>query len=638
MESTETRTSRLEESVERQMRAMERQLAAVRLVVVVFSAAVSVLLSDQVDEISLLLGIFGGVAVYNVVLVLLLRRFPAQEVGIVATALDMVAVTLAVYVASGALDTYLFYGLVILGVALRFGFGASVWSAIVMSSMYLSVVLAGTAADEPVRELLPIRISYLVGFGIAAGLFSRVVIGRANENARLQQRLADEERERAEAHERELLGQLGRDFAASLDRGEVANAILRGAGPLLGDVTWLMLVADEPETLDPVGAAGRDPVLARRASELVRERPVRLGEGMAGAAAATVTVVHGGGGREPLRPEPGDPDRVAELGLHEILAVPIASRGRVLGVLVTAMAGEGRLTAAVQRLAEQIAERAGPALENASLWVDLQDRVAREQEAQRIKDDFLSIVSHELRTPLTSIQGYSQLLEGRLLAIEPSRSKELGQLRVIRSQVARMRRLVEDLLDVSRIDRRGGVSIEPEEIDLVEEAREAVTRTAREHSDREIELQAPEALRLEADRDRIGQVLTNLLDNAVKYSPDGGAVVVRVARDGEEAVVSVSDAGIGIPLEHIDNVFERFYQASDTTGRRFGGLGLGLYITRAIVDAHGGSIRAAPNSGAGRGTVMTMRLPVRAHRRMFPPFGSEEGEPPAFVLRRNPPA
>jgi two-component system, OmpR family, phosphate regulon sensor histidine kinase PhoR len=254
-----------------------------------------------------------------------------------------------------------------------------------------------------------------------------------------------------------------------------------------------------------------------------------------------------------------------------------------------------------------------------------------EDRARRLKDDFLSIVSHELRTPLTSIQGYSQLLEGRLRGAPERNAKELAHLAVIRSQVARMRRLVDDLLDVSRIDRRGGVSIEPEPIDLAEELREVVARTRREHPEREVELEIPETLPVEADRDRIAQVLANLVDNALKYSPQGGAISLTAAPEPDGVSVSLADLGIGIPSEQLDLVFERFYQADDDAGRRrFTGLGLGLYICRAIVESHGGSISAAPNSTAGRGTVITFRLPLQA-KPSLPPLAI--GEVPPFVVR-----
>ena len=173
-----------------------------------------------------------------------------------------------------------------------------------------------------------------------------------------------------------------------------------------------------------------------------------------------------------------------------------------------------------------------------------------------------------------------------------------------------MRRLVDDLLDVSRIDRRGGVSIETGDFDLAEEVRGAVARVEREHPDRPIAIEAPERLEIHADRDRIDQVLTNLLENAVKYSPDGGPISVVAERRGAEVEVRVSDTGVGIPPEHRDHVFERFYQADGDAGRRrFGGLGLGLYISRAIVDAHGGRMWAAPNGDAASGSVFGFRIP-----------------------------
>jgi signal transduction histidine kinase len=332
--------------------------------------------------------------------------------------------------------------------------------------------------------------------------------------------------------------------------------------------------------------------------------------------------------------ETGDPDGIRELGLGWLLAVPILAGGRLLGILACAGREGDAPDDRTRRLAEAIAERAGPALENARLWTDLQERMAREQAAQRIKDDFLSIVSHELRTPLTSIQGYSQLLEGRMRGERSGESKELAHLRVIRSQVGRMRRLVDDLLDVSRIDRRGGVSIEPVDFDLAEDLREAVARVVREHPDREVTLRAPDAMSAHVDRDRIGQVISNLLENAVKYSPDGGPIRVTAERRGGELEVLVADVGVGIPPEHRDNVFERFYQADGEAGRRrFGGLGLGLYISRAIIDAHGGRIWAAPNVEDGRGSVFGFRIP-RVAMPLAPAEVAPTGEAPPFVVRR----
>jgi signal transduction histidine kinase len=634
MEPTGARLPDLEIHLERQMRAQERQLAVARFAIVAASALAIVIFRDQLRSFPWLLSLTVAVAIYTIAILLLVGRFPAREVGIVATALDMVVVTLAIYVEPDALDAYLFYWPVVLGVALRFGLGASVWASLVVSFMYASVVLLATAQGATVRELLPVRLGYLIGIGLAAGLFARVVIARAAENARLLQRLAEEERERARAREAELLSQMARDFGSSLDRNATVDAVVRAAAPMLGDVTWLLVAEPGDDGSDSrlvmAGADGRSAELVERLREHLAARQLRIGEGIAGAAAATATPVVAGGDLPPPS-HPGDPDGVAALQLRSIVAVPIVSRGAVRGVLASASTVGPLLGEREARLAAAIAERAGPALENATLWADLQLQVAREQQAQRIKDDFLSIVSHELRTPLTSIQGYSQLLEARLQD-SAAGAKAMSQMRVIRSQVGRMRRLVDDLLDVSRIDRRGGVSIEPETLDLAEEVREAAARTEREHPERRVTVEVPGSLSVEADRDRIGQVLTNLLDNAVKYSPEGGPLVVRARSHRSGVELTVSDTGVGIPGEQADQVFERFFQAEDdTSGRNFGGLGLGLYITRAIVEAHGGEIRAEPNREAGRGTRIRIQLPRKAVTRIQPP---KADEPPPFVIRR----
>ncbi len=611
------------------MRAQERQLAWVRLGMAALAAAFLLVIAADMPGVRVLLVVVALVAVWGLAVPWLLDRFPAREVGIIGTVVDMAAVTVAVYIAADAVDVYLFYGLVILSTALRFGLGASLWSAIVMGAMYAAVVLIGRTVDQPALEALIVRVGYLVGFGVIAGLFSRVVIGRATENARLRQRLAEEEREREQTRDREIMSRLGRDFGASLDRQATLEAVAQGAGPLLGGATLVFTVDDLERRLEPAAVAGPDVELAETWMASAVGRAPRLGEGLVGGVAATAASRFASAAEIPT----GDVDGMRSLDLEWLLGVPILAGGRLLGVLATAARGDRPVDERVRRLAEAIADRAGPALQNAQLWSDLQDRMTREQAAQRIKDDFLSIVSHELRTPLTSIQGYSQLLEARLRTDRDGDSKEMAHLRVIRSQVSRMRRLVDDLLDVSRIDRRGGVSIEPIDFDIADEVREAVARIAREQTDRRIEIAAPATLQVHADRDRLDQVLSNLLENAVKYSPDGGPVQVSVEGRGAEIEIRVTDTGIGIPAEHRENVFERFYQADGDAGRRrFGGLGLGLYISRAIVDAHGGRIWAAAN-GEGGGSIFAFRIP-RVAMPNAPAEIAPTGEPPPFVLRR----
>jgi len=611
-----------------QVRAQERQLVIVRLAVVALATGFLIVFGDPIDNRFALMGVVAGVAGYSLLIGVLLTRLATRPVAVMGVTLDALAVTAVVWLATNVPDAYLFYSIVILGAAIRFGMIASIALSIAIGVAYLAVVVGSPPLDARVGELLPVRILFLVTFGVVAGLFSRIIIGGVAENARLQQRLQAEELERARASERELLSRLGRDFSASLNRRATARAIVSGSAPLLGDATLLLRVADD-ELLVPVAAEGADVQLVARWKAHVAVRRPKSGEGIIGSAAATRTSQLGPGASAG-----GDADDVDELGVDWMLAVPVQVGGRLLGVLATAGMATRPVDEAMRRVAEALADRAGPALQNAQLWTDLQKRMRLEKEAQQVKDDFLSVVSHELRTPLTSIQGYSQLLEARMRA-ERGSSKEMGHVRVILSQVMRMRRLVDDLLDMNRIDRSGGVSIEPVDFDLADLLRDAVSRISRAETDRDIALTAPDSLAVHLDRDRIDQILGNLLENAVKYSPEGGPIRVAAVEHRHEVEVSVSDCGMGIPPDRREHVFERFYQTDDGQGlRRFGGLGLGLAISKAIVEAHGGRIWAAANEEAGRGSIITFRIP----RTALPAApGADDGDDaPSFVRRRDP--
>lgn len=607
MQATAAPTPALARELDDQMRTQERQLVVVRLSVVALGVAFLLVFGEPIAGRFALIGVLAGVAAYSLLIPLLMRRLPALPVAVAGVVLDMLAVSAVVWLATNVPDAYLFYSLVILGIAVRFGMVASVVAALAMSALYVAIEIAHTGLEATQGPVLPVRVLYLVIFGVVAGLFSQIIRRRAAENAVLQQRLQADEGERERARERELLSRLARDFGSSLERDATHRAIASGSAGLLGDATLLLTAEPEGGRLVAAAADGRDRELAERWRALLDARRVRLGEGAVGRAAQRGIAI-----LEPARDDGPDADAVREVGADWILATPIQAGGRVLGVLATVGRGGREPDERLRRLADALADRAGPALQNAILWSDLQERVAREQYAQRIKDDFLSVVSHELRTPLTSIQGYSQLLEARLRG-ERGASKEMRHVRVILSQVTRMRRLVDDLLDVNRIDRRGGVSIEPVPFDLAELLREAVNRVRRMEPEREVTLDAPETIAVTLDRERMDQVLGNLLDNAVKYSPDGGPVRVLASVSGHEVEVRVTDVGIGIPPEQRDQVFERFYQADDgQSRRRFGGLGLGLAISRAIVEAHGGGIRVAPNDEDGRGSVFSFRVPLIA--------------------------
>ncbi|HLG69533.1 MAG TPA: ATP-binding protein [Chloroflexota bacterium] len=234
--------------------------------------------------------------------------------------------------------------------------------------------------------------------------------------------------------------------------------------------------------------------------------------------------------------------------------------------------------------------------------------ITDQKEVEQLKDDFLSIASHELKTPLTSIMGYTQLLSRRL-SHDARRSGSEDVIDVIENQCRKMKRLVEDLLDVSRIE-RGSLETTHTKVDLaalVDVVLSKFTGTSQQH---EFEVLTPEAsVTVWGDEDRLDQVLSNLVSNAIKYSPDGGKVQVRVQRNGENAEVAVRDWGIGIPEDQQARIFSRFYQGEAAVrSRRFGGMGLGLFISKAIIDEMGGTISV--DSTVGKGSTFRFTLPL----------------------------
>jgi len=300
----------------------------------------------------------------------------------------------------------------------------------------------------------------------------------------------------------------------------------------------------------------------------------------------------------------------AEAGLQTVLWVPVTIEGTTLG--------------AVELMTRRRLERDEPMIMMtsavSSLLTELMRRRHAESEAERLKDEFFGMVSHEMRTPLTSIIGYAELLadfEGENLS-EQGR----GFLGVIERNARREMRLVGDLLALVRIE-AGTFSVEPESIELTEVARQAADAAAPRAEQQKVTLTASlEPLGVNSgDPHRLGQVFDNLLSNAIKFTPDGGRVDLRVARQDGAAIVEVSDSGIGIPEAEQKRLFDRLYRASSATDRHIPGLGLGLTIVRAIVEAHGGTVSV--ESIEGEGTTFRVELPLR------PPPSKPTSEPGA---------
>ena len=262
------------------------------------------------------------------------------------------------------------------------------------------------------------------------------------------------------------------------------------------------------------------------------------------------------------------------------------------------------LIASINRQAR--AERASLAIENAKLYTEQVDARRKVEDLSRLKDEFLSIASHELRTPVTSIKGYTQLAKTLIRENDLATSEEY--LDIALDQIDRMSRLILELLDVSRIE-TGRLEIRRDAIPWSTFVCDVVHRHHTGASDRHFQLNVPVCnKRAAGDRDRLEQVLGNLMENAVKYSPDGGEIVVTLEDRGDQLVTSVADRGIGIPTAELGQIFERFHRGRQVSSTNYGGLGLGLYITRQIVERHGGTIWV--ESSEGQGTTFSFSLPV----------------------------
>jgi signal transduction histidine kinase len=286
--------------------------------------------------------------------------------------------------------------------------------------------------------------------------------------------------------------------------------------------------------------------------------------------------------------------------LHGLLGVRLEDRaGRPHGLVMATDKAEGEFTAEDEALLRQLAAIASLGLQH----IEARDEA---QAALRARDEFLGVAAHELKTPITSLRGYAELT---LRRIEKQGTADPAMVRraleVIDHQADRLGNLVGQLLELSRLE-AGELHLQLEVVDLAALARrvvESLQPTTRRHT---LSYRGPATLPARVDRLRIEQVLINLLDNAIRYSPDGGPVEVELSLPEPGAVrLTVRDRGIGVPPAQRARLFSRFFQAAE---RPVGGLGLGLYANRRIAELHGGEIHAEfPPEG---GSLFVVTLPT----------------------------
>jgi signal transduction histidine kinase len=312
-------------------------------------------------------------------------------------------------------------------------------------------------------------------------------------------------------------------------------------------------------------------------------------------------------GRSYLYSEGSDSEVVlGDPAFTAVMLVPLVARGRPLGVITFASVESGRRYGSNElTLAEELAHRCALAIENARLYREAQAAI-------RLRDDFFSVASHELKTPVAALLAFSQFMLKRAERQHGLTPTQMGEaLEEVHWQSDRLARLVAQLLDTSRVD-AGKLALDPVLTDVAALVRAAVRTASGNASQHAISVRTAPEVWATVDPLRMEQVITNLIDNAIKYSPDGGPIEVELAWTAPSILqLVVRDHGIGIPPEHRPFIFDRFYQAH--AGQHFAGvagMGLGLYISRRLVEMHGGSIEIdSPTDGGAR---VMVTLPVGA--------------------------
>ncbi len=290
------------------------------------------------------------------------------------------------------------------------------------------------------------------------------------------------------------------------------------------------------------------------------------------------------------------------LGPRSLMRVPLQAQDKILGMLSFVSTRSDRHYGHDDlALAEDLTRRAALAVNNSRLYNEA-------QQALRVRDQFLSIAAHELKTPITSIMGTAQLLQRSAEREGNTNPRDTRRMQLLTDQTRRLNRLLDSLLNLSRLE-AGQLTIDQAEVNIVALAQRVSEEMKLALESHMIEFHSDETkLAICGDELRLEQVLQNLLQNAIKYSPDGGIIRIHVQFNNHMAEVSVTDQGIGISDEAMPFLFSRFFRADSPTAKQISGIGLGLYVVKEIVTMHGGSIQVV--STQNQGSTFTIRLPL----------------------------
>ncbi|MFQ5408452.1 MAG: ATP-binding protein [Anaerolineales bacterium] len=386
---------------------------------------------------------------------------------------------------------------------------------------------------------------------------------------------------------------------STLDHAPLLQHIIDAAADLLdSEAASLLLYNDVKQELRFSAATGSDP------AELAKI-PVPLDGSIAGE-------VFRGGKAIIQNDVASDPRHFDEVGeevkfvTRSLLAVPMYSKDRVIGVLEALnKRSDHKFAEADSRILQILGSQAAVAIENARLIDSVQKAYDELGKLDKMKSDFIALASHELRTPLGVILGYASFLR------EEAEGEAGEYARIVLDSAVHMRKLIEDLTNLRFLE-VGDMTLTPGKLDLRDLMHEARTDLAAlsDAKSQTLTIEIPdEPLLVDVDRSKILVVLTNLLTNAIRFTPDRGHITVRAFAHGREAWVQVVDNGKGIPEKELDKIFKRFYQVEEHLVRKEGGLGLGLSIVRGTVKLHGGRVWAE-SAGKDQGSTFTFTLPL----------------------------
>ncbi|MBX3465440.1 MAG: response regulator [Planctomycetes bacterium] len=439
-----------------------------------------------------------------------------------------------------------------------------------------------------------------------------VVKSRAGDSAELHGISADVTDIKRAEEAQEFLAKASASFAESLEHEPILTKLAQLVVPYLADWSVVDAVGIPSDIRHRVDVAHRDPAREAALAEVLERR----GRFDPAAPCAVAHVFRTG--RSVLKTEVSEsdwqktafgtePDLLRTLDAVSYMIVPLRARGRTLAVL-TCVSSESRRRFGSSDLTvtEELAARAALAIDNARLYREAQEASRQAKEVTRAREELLAVVSHDLKTPLQAIL----VSAGRMEKSAETTAQTKRTAQTIQRAAARMDRLIADLLDADRIQ-RGRLSLDKREQNagaLVRGAVELLDPLAREKSiELEVDAGSAAAVDVVCDQDRVLQVFNNVVDNAIKFSSAGQKITLRATPREQEVQFSVSDRGPGISPDRLAHVFDLYWQAEETPRERMG-MGLGLAISKGIVEAHGGRIWA--ESQVGKGSTFFFTLPI----------------------------